>query len=231
MSDAERLHERRQRLLGPAYRLFYEQPLHIVRGEGVWLTDADGRRYLDCYNNVPHVGHCHPRVVEAICRQSKILNTHTRYLHETVLDYAERLSALLPGDLNVSMFGCSGTEANELALRIAREATGNTGLIATRHAYHGSSWAISQVSPEDMPADLLEDNVALVDVPASYAQNLTADQATDALSESMTCAIDTLQQRGHAPAACSWPMKCRQVSGVPARISGVSRTTRSGRIL
>ena len=85
--------DRRRRLLGPNVSTFYEEPVHLVKGEGVWVWDADGRKYLDCYNNVPHVGHCHPRVVEAICRQAGTLNTHTRYLHETILDYIERLSA------------------------------------------------------------------------------------------------------------------------------------------
>ena len=80
--------ERRRRSMGPAYRLFYDQPVHIVSGEGVWLYDADGNKYLDVYNNVPHVGHCHPRVVDAVCKQARTLNTHTRYLHERVIEYA-----------------------------------------------------------------------------------------------------------------------------------------------
>ncbi|MCH8278845.1 MAG: aminotransferase class III-fold pyridoxal phosphate-dependent enzyme, partial [Proteobacteria bacterium] len=90
-SDFENLLTRRQKLLGTTYQLFYDDPVHIVRGEGVWLYDASGRKYLDMYNNVPHVGHCHPHVVDAICEQARTLNTHTRYLHENILDYAERL--------------------------------------------------------------------------------------------------------------------------------------------
>ncbi|MBT8076868.1 MAG: aminotransferase class III-fold pyridoxal phosphate-dependent enzyme, partial [Gammaproteobacteria bacterium] len=134
---------RRKRLLGSAYRLFYDQPVHIVRGEGVWLFDADGKRYLDVYNNVPHVGHCHPQVVEAVCKQLQTLNTHTRYLHETVLDYAARLTAKFPAGLDIAMFACTGTEANELALRLARARTGASGMIVTENAYHGTSWAIA----------------------------------------------------------------------------------------
>ena len=122
---------RRDRLLGKAYRLFYDVPLHITRGEGVWLYDADGVKYLDVYNNVPHVGHCHPHVVAALTEQIKTLNTHTRYLHEGVLDYAEMLIAKFPTDLNMAMFACTGSEANELALRIARAHTGGSGFIAT----------------------------------------------------------------------------------------------------
>src|SRR6201999_673688 len=87
---------RRQRVLGPSYKLFYEEPVHLVRAEGVYMYDANGDRYLDVYNNVPSVGHCHPRVVEAIAKQAATLNTHTRYLHELILDYAERLIATFP---------------------------------------------------------------------------------------------------------------------------------------
>ena len=88
---------RRVKALGPAYRLFYETPVHLVRGEGVWLYDTDGNAYLDTYNNVASVGHCHPRVVAATARQSAMFASHTRYLHDTVLDYAERLLATFPG--------------------------------------------------------------------------------------------------------------------------------------
>ena len=97
--NTRELEERRRRSLAPAYELFYDEPVHLVRGEGVWLWDSDGRRYLDCYNNVPSVGHCHPRVVEAIAAQAGRLNTHTRYLHETVVKLAERLGTKLSGEL------------------------------------------------------------------------------------------------------------------------------------
>ena len=99
----QKMLERRQRVMGKAYRLFYEQPVHIVSGEGVWLYDSDGKRYLDVYNNVPHVGHCHPQVVEAICKQAKKLNTHTRYLHDMVLEYAEKLTDKFPADLDIAI--------------------------------------------------------------------------------------------------------------------------------
>ena len=104
--------QRRERLLGVGLPTFYEEPVHIVRGEGVWLTDASGRRYLDLFNNVPCVGHAHPHVVEAMQRQSETLNVHSRYLHEGILDYAERLTALHAGPLTTAVFTCSGTEAN-----------------------------------------------------------------------------------------------------------------------
>ncbi|MGJ7613400.1 MULTISPECIES: aspartate aminotransferase family protein [unclassified Variovorax] len=138
---------RRQRLLGPAYQLFYDTPLHLVRGRGAEVFDCDGRRYLDLYNNVPSVGHCHPKVVAALARQAGELNTHTRYLHETVLDYAERLLATMPCELGQIMFTCTGSEANDLALRIARDYTGGSGVIVTRYAYHGITAAIAELSP------------------------------------------------------------------------------------
>ena len=115
-----RLIERRQKLLGPNVRLFYDDPVHIVKGEGVWLSDVTGKRYLDCYNNVPHVGHCHPHVVEAICKQAATLNTHTRYLHEGILDYVERLMGKFKCDITSAIMVCTGSEANDIALRIAQ---------------------------------------------------------------------------------------------------------------
>ena len=144
----DQLIERRRQAMGPAYSHFYSRPLHLVRGEGVWLFDADGKRYLDCYNNVPSVGHCHPAVVEALCRQAATLNTHTRYLHENVVEYAEMLADTLPGDLSVCSFVCTGTEANDLAYRIARAVTGNKGAICTTGAYHGNSTLVTELSPE-----------------------------------------------------------------------------------
>jgi 4-aminobutyrate aminotransferase-like enzyme len=105
----ERLIERRRHALGPTYSHFYKEPLYLVRGEGVWLYDNEGRKYLDCYNNVPSVGHCHPHVIEMLTRQVATLNTHTRYLHHNVIEYGERLAATLPGDLSVCLFVCTGS--------------------------------------------------------------------------------------------------------------------------
>ena len=127
----------------------YREPLHFVRGDGVWLIDDDGRRYLDAYNNVPVVGHEHPRVVEAVVRQARRLNTNMRYLHETALEVAERLIASTGGALDVVMFVNSGSEANDIAWRIARATTGGSGGIATDYAYHGITEAISALTPED----------------------------------------------------------------------------------
>ena len=144
------LAERRRQVVGPAMTApTYREPLHLVRGEGVWLIDAEGQRYLDAYNNVPVVGHEHPRVVEAIVRQARRLNTNMRYLHETALEVAERLIASTGGDLDVVMFVNSGSEANDIAWRIARAATGGTGGITTDFAYHGITDAVTALTPEE----------------------------------------------------------------------------------
>src|SRR3984885_69492 len=145
--ELRRIIARRAKLLGPAYKLFYRNPIQIVRGEGVHLYDANGQAYLDAYNNVPSVGHCHPHVVEAIARQAATLNTHTRYLHETVLDYAERLLATFPPEIGPVMFTCTGSEANDLALRVARPCTGGTGVVITKTAYHGVTSVLAELSP------------------------------------------------------------------------------------
>jgi 4-aminobutyrate aminotransferase-like enzyme len=133
--------------LGPSLSLSYRTPLHIVRGEGAYLFDAAGRAYLDCVNNVAHVGHAHPRVVEAGIAQMRRLNTNTRYLHENVVRYAGRLTALLPDHLEVCFFTNSGSEANELALRLARAATGRPDVATVDVAYHGNTQRLIEISP------------------------------------------------------------------------------------
>ena len=150
--ELRRIVERRASLLGPAYKLFYANPVRIVRGEGVHLYDADGQAYLDAYNNVPSVGHCHPRVVEAIARQAATLNTHTRYASELILDYAERLLGTYPDGIGHVMFTCTGSEAVDLALRVARFYTGGEGVVITANAYHGVTAAAAEISPSLGPA-------------------------------------------------------------------------------
>ena len=189
--------ERRRKLLGSAYRLFYDEPVHIVRGEGVWLYDADGKQYLDMYNNVPHVGHCHPHVVAAITKQLGTLNTHTRYLHGNVIELAERLTGKFPSVLDNVMFSCTGSEANELALRIARTVTGGTGIIVTDFAYHGNTQAIYEISTEDIPRDEIPEYVVTVPSPDTYRDEFNADDYANHVQE----AIETLHSRGLRPAA------------------------------
>jgi 4-aminobutyrate aminotransferase-like enzyme len=147
---ARELVARRIDLLGPAYRLFYEEPIHVVRGEGSRLWDADGNEYLDAYNNVVSVGHAHPRVTEAVARQMSVLCTHTRYLHQDILEYAAELRESFGGTLSRSghvMLICTGSEANDLALRIAKYKTGRNGVIVTSEAYHGNSEQTAGISP------------------------------------------------------------------------------------
>ncbi|KQP02354.1 aspartate aminotransferase family protein [Pseudorhodoferax sp. Leaf265] len=187
---------RRARLLGPAYRLFYEEPFHPVRGEGVWLYDAAGTPWLDAYNNVVPLGHARPEVVEAIARQASVLNTHTRYLHEGILDYAERLLATMPAELGHATFTCTGSEANDLAMRIATAHTGGTGLIVTRFAYHGVTSAIACASPSLGQYVRIGDNVRLVDAPTG------GDAETGKrFADGVRAAIADLQAHGLKPAA------------------------------
>ena len=143
----ELLMQRRQRFLGRNLSVAYQKPLHIVRGEMQYLFDEEGRRYLDAYNNVAHVGHCHPKVVAAAQRQMAVLNTNTRYLSDLILEYAEALKATLPEPLSVCYFVNSGSEANELAIRLARAHTKAREMIVLDHAYHGNTTTLIDISP------------------------------------------------------------------------------------
>jgi 4-aminobutyrate aminotransferase-like enzyme/Ser/Thr protein kinase RdoA (MazF antagonist) len=170
-------------------QLSYSDPVHLVRGERAWLFDADGRRLLDAYNNVPVVGHCHPRVTEAVVRQTRLLNTHARYLYEPLVELGERLLASMPpeAELDSVMFVNSGSEANDIAWRIAAGVTGRDGAIVTHHAYHGVTDAIADLSPEEWPDDFARERVARIPVGG-------AGEATEA-------AAAELADRGHALAA------------------------------
>ena len=189
---------RRAKALGPAYRLFYETPVHLVRGEGVWLYDTAGEAYLDTYNNVACVGHCHARVVEAMAKQAARLASHTRYLHEGILDYAERLLATFPAELGHVMFTCTGSEANDLALRIAREHTGGTGVIVTGNAYHGVTACLAELSPSLGPGVPLGPHVRTV--PPPDPARFGADVA-GGFAAAVQGAIDDLRRHGIRPAA------------------------------
>jgi 4-aminobutyrate aminotransferase-like enzyme len=196
--DERRLIERREKVLGPAYRLFYERPVHIVRGEGVWLYDASGKKYLDAYNNVASMGHCHPRVVEAINRQTATLNTHTRYMHDGILDYAERLVSTFPSYLSQVMFTCTGSEANDLAVRVARSYTGGTGIIVTNLAYHGLTSAVAEFSPSLGHFVNLGPHVRAIPAPDSY--RTPVEDAETKFGHDVQAAIDDLMRHGIKPA-------------------------------
>jgi 4-aminobutyrate aminotransferase-like enzyme len=145
-TPAATLAARRDRAFGAGAPLFYSTPLHIVRGQGVELFDPEGRRYVDMYNNVPCVGHANPHVAEAMARQQSTLNVHSRYLHEGIVTFAERLAALHGPEIESVIFACSGTEANEVALRMARLATGRAGIVCTNATYHGNSEAVGKMT-------------------------------------------------------------------------------------
>ncbi len=197
------LMERRDRALGAGTPLFYRQPLHIVRGEGVHLFDADGRRYVDMYNNVPCVGHAHPRVVEAMARQQATLNVHSRYLHEGIVAFAERLAALHGPAIESVVFSCSGTEANEIALRMARFATGRRGILCTDATYHGNNDLVGSLSGLG-GREVTHPDVAAFAFPQTFrplAPGLTGEALTDAYLESLESAIQRLEASGAGVAA------------------------------
>lgn len=168
--------------------LFYEQPVELVRGEGVWLETADGTRYLDLYNNVPCVGHANPRVAEAISRQVSTLQVHSRYLHENVVDYAERLVGLHHDGIESVVLACSGSEATELALTMARTLTGNHGLICTDATYHGNTSLVSRLTA--LPVGTDRGGIRSISTPQMY-RPIAAD-----LSEKELCQryLDQLAQ-------------------------------------
>lgn len=197
MTTEDRL-RRRRRLMGPNVPTFYDDPVHLVRGEGVWLWDANGKRYLDCYNNTAHVGHCHPAVVAAIAEQAGILNTHTRYLHDEILDYIERLTKTLRHDLSQMILTCTGSEANDIALRMAQAVTGKTGIIATDNTYHGNTLATAQLSTRRPPIGGYPPHVRLVPAPDSVNPvGGTLEGQSQAFADNVARAIRELEAAGH----------------------------------
>ncbi|MGO3859022.1 aspartate aminotransferase family protein [Neisseriaceae bacterium CLB008] len=184
----------RRKVLGPAYRLFYQEPFYPVRGEDVWLYDERGQRFLDAYNNVPVVGHCNARVVAAMAEQASVLCTHTRYLHHLILDYADRLLSRFPAELDQLMLTCTGSEANDLAIRIAEAVTGGRGIVVTHNAYHGVSHLLAQMSPSLAP---ISSFVRTVTPPSSQA---SADEA-ERFGREVADAFADLAQAGIRPCA------------------------------
>ncbi len=184
---------RRARLLGPCAYLFYDHPLHIVRGEGVWLYADDGTRYLDAYNNVAHVGHSHPHVVNAIAKQARRLNTSTRYMHGYILELAEQITKRLPESLSVCTFVCTGSEANELAWQMSQLVSGNSGALITKFSYHGGTAATTQLSTETIPEEKLPSHVQTLFAP-------TSDSTFRKPDSGLSSAIRALDEHGHQPA-------------------------------
>ncbi len=200
--DNADLIERRNKYFAGSF-LFFHNPVHLVRGQGVWLYDNQGRKYLDAYNNIPNVGHCHPRVVDAICAQARLLNTHTRYLHENVINLAERIAGTTPEGLDVSLFACSGTEACELSLRLARHVTGNSGIIVMENSYHGNSKLVGEMSTITYTPDARPPWVATVEPPNTYQGPFREGDRDLArkYADLVDDAISQLQASGHGVAA------------------------------
>lgn len=190
---------RRYRSFGGSSYLLYDEPLHFERASGQWLYTPDGTPYLDAYNNVPSVGHCHPHVTEAMARQASVLNTNTRYLYEIIYDYAERLLATFPAALGNVAFTCTGSESSDLALRISRAATGGQGIVVTRNAYHGNTTAVAAISPStsaDVPIGI---DVRTVAPPAFGPRPKPAQIAQFAAD--VAAAFADLKRHGIRPAA------------------------------
>jgi 4-aminobutyrate aminotransferase-like enzyme/Ser/Thr protein kinase RdoA (MazF antagonist) len=231
MGDEELLERRRRVLGGSLAELSYERPLHLVRGRGAWMFDPDGRAYLDSYNNVPVVGHSHPRVVEAIARQARLLNTNTRYLHENVVVLAERLTASMPDELDTCLFVNSGSEANDAAWRLATSITGGTGAIITRFAYHGVSTAIIDLSPEEWPDGRQPPHVETIPAPDAYRGEYAETADWRALAREHTeRAIAALESRALRPALAMLDtgyMSDGILAPPPAFLQEVHRTVRA----
>lgn len=195
---------RRFATIGRHSPLFYEEPVHLVKGSGVWLTDAAGRRYLDAYNNVPHVGHSHPRVVEALRAQAATLNIHTRYLNERVVEYAEALLARFEPELDRVLFSNSGSEANELAFRIARQHTRATGILVTDFSYHGNTTLLAGITTGLKTREGLAPNVRAFPVPDLHAATnagRTSEEVRDEALAHVDRAITELIEAGHGVSA------------------------------
>ena len=192
---------RRDHSLGPGYRLFYDTPIEIVRGKGVTLFDRDGNDYLDVYNNVPSVGHAHPKVIAAVHEQMQTLNTNTRYVQESILDYSEQLLSTFPAELGHVMFTCTGSEANDLAMRVAKYATGNQGIIVTSGAYHGLTTEVASFSPSLGAGVPLGANVRVIDAPDVLRFSSGQGSLEDHLRNQVRAAIADLHRHGIGLAA------------------------------
>ncbi|WP_176073432.1 aminotransferase class III-fold pyridoxal phosphate-dependent enzyme [Brucella intermedia] len=195
----------RKDILLPNLSISYSEPIKFVRGEGAWLIDNRGRAYLDCFNNVCHLGHAHPEVVEAIAKQAAILNTNTRYLHDNIVSYAERLTATLPEGLTVASFACSGSEANSLALRMARAHSGQRDALVLDWAYHGTTQELIDLSPykyKRKGGKGRPDHVFEATIPDSYRapENWPLAEHGKCFAESVAEQIEAIKKFGRGPA-------------------------------
>ena len=228
----EALLERRKAAMGPKPLLFYSKPLHMLRGDGVWLHADDGRAYLDCYNNVAHVGHCHPDVVEAVSRQLRILNTNTRYITDQSIQYAEALKATVDPSLDTVIFVNSGSEANDVAWHIANVVTGNSGALCMEFAYHGITMATMAVSPSNYPEGKWRaPHVRQLESPDTYRGRfrLTHNDVGEAYAATADAAIAELQKAGFGISMGiidSAFMTNGIINAPPGYVAGVARRVR-----
>jgi 4-aminobutyrate aminotransferase-like enzyme len=234
MTSTDEMLSARRRVIGRNVSIGYRRPVHLVRGAMQYLFDQDGRRYLDGYNNVPHVGHCHPRVVDAAERQMRALNTNTRYLHESLARYAARLTATLPEPLRVCYLVSSGSEANELALRLARAHTRRRDLIVLDAAYHGNTTTLIDISPYKFngPGGAGRPSwVHVVPVPDVYrgAHKKDDPQAGAKYAAAVARSLDEMRADGAAPCgfiAESCPSVAGQIMLPPGYLAAVYGSVR-----
>lgn len=196
--NASGLLARRLANAGATSVLFYREPIEMVSASGTWMQSTDGTRYLDFYNNVPSVGHCHPRVVEAISAQLAVLNINTRYLNEALERYIESLKATLPDSLSNIALTCSGSEANDLAMRVAEKVTGHRGYIVSENAYHGNTRAVTEISPASFLNDDPPPHVVTVPAPGRAA---FGNDVTKGFHNAVDSAATLLEARGYSVAA------------------------------
>jgi 4-aminobutyrate aminotransferase-like enzyme len=201
--DSTMLLRRRERSLGAGAELFYRHPIQLVRGQGAYVFDETGRRYIDFYNNVPAVGHGNSQVADAISHQQRTLNVNSRYLHEGVVAYAERLAVLHCSRIESFVFSCSGTEANEVAIQMARLATGRRGILCTNAAYHGNSDLVGRLTNVGRTQPESPDVHAFPfpDLYRPIAQGLSEQELEDAYLAKVQDAIDRFEASGVGLAA------------------------------
>jgi len=200
--DTDILLERRNQLMGSGAPLFYKRPIHVERGRGPWLYDVQGNAYIDAYNNVPVVGHCHPHVVKAVSRQIAALNLNTRYIYQNILDYAGRLTTMLPDHLSACFFVNSGSEANDIAWQMSKFITGEKGALVMENAYHGITEATEALSPYELNSKLAPHVRTLIS-PDPYRgpyQNKN-DDLMNLYAADTNRAIADMAKTGHKPAA------------------------------
>ncbi|WP_223694866.1 aspartate aminotransferase family protein [Leifsonia poae] len=192
--------ERREQTLAPSYNLFYSQPVEVASSAGAYLVGPDGTRYLDMYNNIPAVGHANPRVAKAVYDQMRVLNTHTRYLYPSLADFGQRLLGTMPTELDRLFLTNSGSEANDLAVRVARAATSAQGVIVTAAAYHGSAGYADAISPISRVATPGNDPEWLRVVPAPDPYREGPEAAARFAADVGAAALD-LERAGYGLAA------------------------------